>query len=221
MADATDTFGEDEPVFRVTLHSVKAIVNKQNSLKRAVVPRNIRNRSKQGTKRKERHVRWYPETCYRLVREGIALEESPEKLYTQGELREQHMYHFSHYSEEAERNMKRPKHVGVFRVSAFERTAVPHYVRPQHKYLRQMYGFDKMHPLPEGEETRTDRTRAFEMVEDPVTGTVTPYHIDIFAIRSLRSQRNSQQRRIRKRRSGAIRASVMSTGKSTTNTRKA
>lgn len=156
--------------------------------------------AQEAKRRKERHVRWHPDTQYVLTRQGIPLDESPELVYTRGELRERHMYHFTHTSPEAERNMKRPKHVGVFRVRAFEHPAnnVPHYVRPQDKHLRQMYGYDKQHPLPPGEETRTNRDLTWTMVTDKKTGVRTPYHIDLFAIRGQRTLQNSKKRRLRK-----------------------
>lgn len=188
---------------RVTLQDVRSTVEAQNSLVKQARKGALRGTIRKGSisrKRKERHNRWYPDTSYDLTRLGIPMDESPEALYQRGELREAHLYHWTHVSEEAKRNMKRPKYVGVFRVRAFETADhIHHYVRPQQKYLEQLYGFDKEHPLPEGEPRRTNRALTWTMVRDEETGNETPYHVDIFAIRGQRSQQNSRQRRIRKR----------------------
>lgn len=188
---------------RITLDRIRHTITTHHRLKRKTLRKVCRKRPQQ--QRKERHVRWYPDTMYRMIRPGTPLETTPETPYQAGALREHHLYHFKHISPEALRNMKRPKYVGVFRLTCFETpvgangagaSVEPYYVKPQDKYLKQLYGFDKHHPLPKHDPgARNNRKLAWTMVDDARATCPIPYHIDIFAIRGKKSQQNSQNRR--------------------------
>ena len=184
---------------RITLDRIRHTITTHHQLKRKTLRKVCRKRPQ----RKERHVRWYPDAMYRMIRPGTPLDTTPETPFLAGMLREHHLYHFKHISPEALRNMKRPKYVGVFRLTCFETTGEsvePYYVKPQDKYLKQLYGFDKQHPLPKDDPgLRNNRKLAWSMVNDARATCPIPYHIDIFAIRGKKSQQNSQNRRTRKR----------------------
>jgi len=111
---------------------------------------------------KVRYNEFHVTAKFRLIREGISLDVSPDSIREQ--LTEEHLYHFVNPDIYIDRsNPHTPKYIGVFRVH-------DRYYHPLLPDLKQVYS------------NRTNKDMCWELMEE------TPYWVDVYAIKKSKKR---------------------------------